>query len=198
MQAIELLNQHLDEIITLGGKQFPKEKVVRVWNKLHPPIPEGYFYEGQRVKGRISPYGEVDFQVYYPETGWTFDSLLELGISSSSPPPRQELIKMQKSFKNLLDSPEGKVVYTNNPTSSHRARAYEKIGFSPVPYSSEEEAMEMAERGFSTAQILDNRRFQNFPIVKEMYEVIHPADAHFKHPSLLFGNTQMIDDEPPW
>lgn len=196
MKAIELLNQHLDDIITLGGKQYPKEKVARVWQKLHPRIPEGAFYEGKRVVGSISPYGQVDFKTHYPETGWTFESPSELGFESIMPPPRQELIAMQRQFKNLLSSPRGKVVYTNDPISSHRAKAYEKIGFSPVPYSSEEEMMEMNERGFSTSQILDNRRFQNIPVIKEMYETIHPSDAHFIHPDRLFGN--ILNDEAPW
>ena len=161
MKAIELLNQYLDDIIILGGKQYPKEKVMRVYNKLNPPVPKGTFYEGNRVRANIQDLdgtGVVTFETYYPETGWRLKSPEESGIVSASPKPIRELIAAHRSFNNLLSSPEGRIVFENQPLSTHRAKAYETIGFSP-----------MDGRGIQT---LDNRRFQNLPAIQDMYKIV--------------------------
>jgi len=192
LKPIELLNQHLDDIITLGGKQYPKERIMRVWEKLNPPIPTGVFYSGERVKGFIGNAGEVSFKTYYPETGWEYNSRSELGIISTMPAPRKELIAMSKAFNDLLDSPQGKIVYTNSPISPHRAKAYQKMGFVPATPLDET----LASWGANHTQKLDNRRFQNLPMVKEMYESI-PV-MYEENLARLPVNDNFVFDDDDW
>ena len=95
---------------------------------------------------------------HYPETGWNYSSPEELGIATSSPRPMREMAQMARGFQNLLESNQGRGVYTNTPLSAHRGKAYEKVGFEQVVPGSE-----------NPAQFLDNRRFKDSKALAEVY-----------------------------
>lgn len=160
MQPVQLLNQHLDEII-LAGKAYPKAKVERVYAKLTAPKKPGLFYNANRVRGQIDPDGEVIFQTAYPEfadhfdpQGWSLRSPEELGMTRTSPKPIKGMVGMNKAFDALMASPQGAGLYYNMPLSDHRADAYTKRGFVAAPDDNR--------------QFLDNRRFRDNPVIAEL------------------------------
>lgn len=154
--ALEFLNETLAGIVTLNGKQYPREKVARVYAKLNPELlyEQSNFYEGDRVRANVIS-GQVGFETYYPETGWTHESPAELNIQTQTPRPTKELIQMSRAFQDLTNSPQGKQLYFNEPLSQRRAEAYEKFGFTqPDPDVN--------------LQVLDKRRFANSPTIAEL------------------------------
>ena len=178
MQPIQLLNQHLDEIM-LGGKAYPRTKVERVYARLTTPRNTGTFYDANRVRGDIYRDGEVSFKIQYPELvnhlpgGWSHHSPQEAGIKQTSPKPVRGLIGMQKAFQSHLRNPDGSIrsagggLYYNQPISEHRSLAYQGQGFMDATDTS--------------LQYLDNRRFQNNPRIAEL---MMRLDAEYQTPGV--------------
>lgn len=178
MNALNLLNKHLEPLIELGGKMYPQSKVDRVYAKLSSPK-AGTFYEGSRVRGEITPAeslqkGTVQFSTYYPEVGYFSDhSPEELGIPRVSPVPGKELIKMQRAFQDHVQSNQGKGLYLNTPLSEHRREAYSNMGIrNPVAGQPDLTWQDVpgSETLYGTeAQVLDNRRFKNNSTIAQLY-----------------------------
>ena len=161
MNALNLLNKHLEPLIELGGKMYPKSKVDRVYAKLSAPKTNGLFYDKNRVRAEVHPDGQVAFQTSYPELGdhfdhegWSVYSPEEMGMTRTSPKPVRGMIGMQKAFNQILDSHKGDGLYYNDPISAHRSNTYEGRGFAAPPGQSR--------------QFLDNRRFRNNSTVAEL------------------------------
>lgn len=207
MQPIQLLNQHLDEII-LGGKAYPRTKVERIYAKLSTPkvaLEEnspgkfGYFYDGNRARGKVYPYGEVVFQTHWDELknhpnasyGWSVNNPQELGITQTSVSPIKDLITMKKSWDNLVRLPDGSInpkgsgLYTNHPISNHRGKSYlQNTNFISVPESNE--------------QVFDNRLGKDSPFVAELLmrmdaEKFSPQKAAILREPLLQQHPRLTD-----
>lgn len=181
--ALALLNHHLDPLVRLNGKMYPKSKVDRVYAKLSTPkLPfinknePNRFYEGDRAIGYINNSGEyarVDFITEWPELAalsnsdatWSYRSPEELGIERTSPAPTRDLIKMKRAWVERTRMPDGSIrpsgsgLYTNTPLSNHRSDAYLNADFINVDTGNI----------YNRLQVADLRRGQTNPTLAELY-----------------------------
>lgn len=187
MNALNLLNKHLEPLMEIGGKMYPKSKVERVYAKLTTPKTNGVFYNQNRVRAEIHPDGQVAFQTSYPELGdhfdpegWSVYSPEEMGMTRTSPKPIRGMIGMKEAFNQVLDSKAGTGLYYNDPISQHRSDSYQGRGFASAPGQSR--------------QFLDNRRFRNNSTVAELL-ALSDADYFGVEPTALLRE-QLLAKHP--
>lgn len=142
------VNQLLDDY--LYGR-IPREKMGAIYKEQLQPVynelsfrPKPInFYESDQLRGNIAEKGTVEFVRKYPEIGIESyaspqEMLAEYGSSMPADKvsilqnyktPTRDLIRLNKSFQDYSNSPEGARLYSNTPYSPHRGKAYEKMGF---------------------------------------------------------------------
>lgn len=182
MNKLAKVNQLLDDYLfgnmsTNDMRKVYNEILQPAYNKLTYRDKSKVFHQSDNFKGIVSANGEVGFQRNIPGYGYSFDSPLEILNSgyydmsqfddlvkaAKAPQPTRELIQMNRAFQDYSKSPEGSRLYYNLPTSEHRAKAYEKIGFQVLPKSDFVDA--------ETAQYLDTRPYADNETFNKLYAV---------------------------
>lgn len=152
-----------DGMISLAGKEYPLERAKRVYEKLtntKGAFVKDNYHEGPNLKGTVTsrhiegiPTGYVGFTRRDPNTGdWSYDA-----PEGEAQVPVRELIDMKRNFDQYKRT--NPAIYTNEPISDHRAKAYRKQGFVDVAVDN---------GGGYPLQVIDARRFQNSPAVQEL------------------------------
>lgn len=155
-------NLNADDMVMLAGKQYPMDKAKRVYEKLTQHNVNDYdiYHESPNIRGYAKstfddvPILDIRFVRKDSNGNWSYQTPENL------PVPTRELIDLKRNFDKFAQ--QNPAIYSNTPTSEHRAKAYRKQGFVDTE----------PESGYANLQVKDARRFQNSPAVQDLYSVM--------------------------